>query len=169
MGCCDISSSATHMLNVSSPPPPYSSLAPRAQRPAALVLAARRAKSSSGMSGASGSSVRSRGVISSWAKRRDWPAGQLGLSGPGGSLERGHGPRFYHHRGDPLIQLSPRLPARGERLSSNGVPLPQRESCWGEGFLHEHAERETAGARRRGDGCAHAASPARLNRSPSGC
>src|SRR5215475_13349465 len=26
----------------------------------------------------------------------------------------------------PLIQLSPRLPARGERLSSNGGPLPLR-------------------------------------------
>ena len=43
------------MLNVSRPPPPYSSRAPRVQSPAALVLAERRTKSSRGISGASGS------------------------------------------------------------------------------------------------------------------
>src|SRR5262249_38699663 len=56
----------------------------------------------------------------------DLLAEQLELIGQRESLERGHGPRFYHHRGDPLIQLSPRLPARGERLSSNGDPPPLR-------------------------------------------
>src|SRR5215831_15389579 len=35
--------------------------------------------------------------------------------------------------------------------------------------IHQRAEREAAGSRRRGEGCAHAASPARLNRSPAGC
>ena len=50
------------MLKVSSPPPPYSSGAPRAHSPAALVLAERRTKSSSGISGASGSMRCSSGI-----------------------------------------------------------------------------------------------------------
>ena len=58
------------MLNVSSPPPPYSSRAPRVHSPAALVLADRRTKSSRGISGASGSMVCSSGMISSWKNRR---------------------------------------------------------------------------------------------------
>src|SRR5919109_3683018 len=70
MRCCAISSSTTHMLNVSRPPPPYSSGAPSAHSPAAFVLAARRAQSSSGRPGASGSSVCSSGMISSRTKRR---------------------------------------------------------------------------------------------------
>src|SRR3989442_6892815 len=70
MRCWAISSSTTHMLKVSSPPPPYSSGAPSAHRPAALVLAASRAQSSSGSPGASGSSVCSSGMISSRTKRR---------------------------------------------------------------------------------------------------
>ena len=70
MRCCDISSSATHMLKVSSPPPPYSSGAPSAHRPAALVLAESRSKSSSGIDGASGSIRCSSGTISSLMKRR---------------------------------------------------------------------------------------------------
>src|SRR3989475_4207289 len=70
MRCCAISSSTTHMLKVSSPPPPYSSGAPSAHSPAAFVLAASRAQSSSGRPGASGSSVCSSGMISSRTKRR---------------------------------------------------------------------------------------------------
>src|SRR5438552_9631156 len=70
MRCWAISSSTTHMLKVSSPPPPYSSGAPSAHRPAALVLAASRAQSSSGSPGASGSSRCSSGTISSRMKRR---------------------------------------------------------------------------------------------------
>src|SRR5256885_12290180 len=58
------------MLNVSSPPPPYSSGAASAQRPAALVLDARRSQSSSGRLGASGSSRCSSGMISSRMNRR---------------------------------------------------------------------------------------------------
>src|SRR2546428_5285540 len=58
------------MRRVSSPPPPFSSGGARAHRPAALVLAASRAQSSSGRPGASGSSVCSSGMISSRTKRR---------------------------------------------------------------------------------------------------
>src|SRR6266404_1934162 len=57
------------MLNVSSPPPPYSSGAASAQRPAALVLDARRSQSSSGRLGTSGSSRCSSGMISSRMSR----------------------------------------------------------------------------------------------------
>src|SRR6185436_2623972 len=70
MRCCDISSSTTDMLKVSSPPPPYFSGAPSAHSPAAFVLAASRSKSSSGMDGASGSIRCSSGTISSRMKRR---------------------------------------------------------------------------------------------------
>src|SRR5712691_964195 len=70
MRCCDISSSTTDMLKVSSPPPPYFSGAPSAHSPAAFVLAASRSKSSSGMPGASGSIRCSSGTISSRMKRR---------------------------------------------------------------------------------------------------
>ncbi len=58
------------MLKVSSPPPPYFSGAPSAHSPAALVLAASRSKSSSGIPGASGSIRCSTGTISSRMKRR---------------------------------------------------------------------------------------------------
>src|SRR5262245_16795179 len=70
MRCCDISSRTTDMLKVSSPPPPYFSGAPSAHNPAALVLAASRSKSSSGIPGASGSIRCSSGTISSRMKRR---------------------------------------------------------------------------------------------------
>src|SRR5512132_2522277 len=70
MRCCDISSRITDMLNVSRPPTPYSSGAPSAQSPAARVWAASRAKSSSGIDGASGSRRCSSGMISSRMKRR---------------------------------------------------------------------------------------------------
>src|SRR5512145_774666 len=70
MRCCDISSRTTDMLKVSRPPPPYFSGAPSAQRPAALVLAASRSKSSSGIPGASGSIRCSSGTMSSRMKRR---------------------------------------------------------------------------------------------------
>src|SRR6266480_6736843 len=58
------------MLNVSSPPPPYSSGAASAQSPAAFVLDARRSQSSSGRLGASGSSRCSSGMIYSRMKQR---------------------------------------------------------------------------------------------------
>src|SRR4029434_4922138 len=54
MRCCDISSRMTHMLKVSSPPPPYSSGMPRAPRPASFVLAESRTKSLWGICGAAG-------------------------------------------------------------------------------------------------------------------
>src|SRR5919108_4668175 len=70
MRCCAISSRITDIANVSIPPPPYSSGAPSAQRPAALVFSASRLNSASGMPGASGSSRCSSGTISSRMKRR---------------------------------------------------------------------------------------------------
>src|SRR5262249_25727648 len=49
--------------------------------------------------------------------------------------------------------------------SSTSTRASPRRSA--SGIVHERAERETAGSRRRGRG-AHASSPARLNRSPAG-
>src|SRR5574341_391568 len=92
MRCCDISSRTTHMLNVSSPPPPYSSGAASAQSPAARVFADRRSKSSSGISGASGSMRCSTGRISSRMKRRTWSRRTRSSSGsvkPGNTVMGG--------------------------------------------------------------------------------
>src|SRR5262245_15678813 len=86
MRCCDISSRITDMLNVSSPPPPYSSGAPRAHSPAALVLEDRRWKSSSGMPGASGSSRCASGVTSS---RTKWPCWSRRIRSSWGSVNPG--------------------------------------------------------------------------------
>ena len=101
--------------------------APRAQSPAALVLAERRAKSSSGISGASGSMRCSSGMISSWTKRRICSPSRRSSSGsvkPGNMVMGGDSTTIERRGRCPTLPVAPAMKTARLRGSDLAHPHP---------------------------------------------